>query len=266
MISPSLVVIKTQLAYLKRINLVAESINGEVNYDDRDEIMNELRSDDCIIKFFFVTPNMICDNKRVRDLLDELIMSGKFSHCFLDDVAKDEDFRPLPTELAELRKANNDIPWIVLATVSKNDIQALEATLGMVPSITVKGSSVRSDIFYGVVTSDSEDKLEQAIIEDIIRMTTENNGVTPRGLIYVSMNDWVSINSLLKKNGIEAKPIYAKLENRDNVQRKWSNGEFPVLVATREYFGYGISFDFAVDFVFHKDSAVNMNSFYQVFA
>lgn len=265
-ISPSLLVIKTQLAYLNGVGLNAKSINSEVDLDERRQIMQDLTSDPCTIKFLFITNSMIRKGSEIfRGLLVELLEQGKITHCFVDDVTKAEDFRPQRSALEALRTINSDIPWIVLTTASQRDIISLESNFGMAPSVTIRGSSVRSDIFNGVVTrGSSEDESEQAIIIELVNLAAKNNNVTPRGLIFVNMNKWESITSLLNENAIGARAIYAKLENREEVLREWINGDFPVLVANGEYFGYGINFDFSIDFVFHKNPACNMNSFYQV--
>lgn len=253
------------MEYLNQHGFNAESINSQVSCDDRESIMEDLESNSSEIRFFFVTPEMTRSNSVVRELLFQLIDRNVVNYVVVDEAHKiidSVDYRTAFEHLHEFRSRNNQVPWIVLTTASDNIIDSISISLQIKSSLVLKSSSVRKNIFYDAVAYEGIFSVI-SYIKSLACFTA-----IPSGIIFCRRITFIeTIKKILNSKGIGADSYHGSRSNEDRVETlmNWSQGNFPVLIATGESFGYGINITVPVTrFVIHIEYPRSLLSFYQV--
>lgn len=246
--------------YLRSLKIEAESINQNVSYEHRDEIIRKIREENSII-FLFLTPEMAF---RQRDFLTELIEQNKVGFFVVDEAHKIIDsagYRDFSI-LKDLRLLNVDIPWIALTTSDENTQEKIAQALNMKNTLFLSSSSVKNNIQYESISN--VNAKGQTIVDFLNSFSID--GKIPSGLIFCRLAMEVEIiKTYLTVNLINSKCFYGNHADRENNFIDWANAAFPVLIATGDSLGYGLHNQMpAVRFVIHFGMPDNLRSFYHV--
>lgn len=94
-ICPNIILIKNQTSYLNNLGLKAVSIDSTVDYEERDEIRDELKNcEETDIKFLYMCPEMAAGEWN-EPFINELLSRGIISHVVVDEAhcVLDKDYR-----------------------------------------------------------------------------------------------------------------------------------------------------------------------------
>ncbi|GAD93603.1 RecQ family helicase MusN [Paecilomyces variotii No. 5] len=266
-ISPLLSLMEDQVSHLKRLDIKAFFINGEVEADHRKWVMQTLASSGAekLIQLLYITPEMINKNKRLVDCLLTLHRRHKLARIVIDEAhcvsQWGHDFRPDYKELGEVRSQFPGVPVMALtATATENVKVDVIHNLGMRGCEVFLQSFNRPNLTYEVRKKGSAKEVLASIAETI---TTSYKGQS--GIVYcLSRNDCEKVAEELKKEyRIKAEFYHAGMnsESRANVQRLWQSGRCQVMVATIA-FGMGIDKP-DVRFVIHHSMPKSLEGYYQ---
>ncbi|KAG5675404.1 hypothetical protein PVAND_005312 [Polypedilum vanderplanki] len=274
-IAPSISLITNQIAYLTEMRIPATSITSVAPLSNREEKIKEFYDYKNVpYKFLFITPEMLIRGSyKVRDLIEFLLEENQISHIAVDEahmiVDYNNNFRDSFKELGQVRKKYSEIPWIALTTASNVILNKIARILCMIRPQIIRGPSTRKNIFYDVMQSRNESFVDfKSIIKDMIELNEEEEFFTTRkvyasGIIYCKTNhnaDHIAHN--LCENGITSESFYGAKRDVNDIQKRWKEGQFPVLVATEESFGLGIKRN-PLQFVLHMSMPKNLRAFYQ---
>jgi bloom syndrome protein len=257
---PSSVLINNHKEFLDSLNIRAEIIDGNVSYEERDDIRAEIEEADSQIRFLFVTPEVVNKNFIMREFLENILTEGEIvNYVVVDEAHKliDSTYRESYELLGELRMMNEDIPWIALT--STNLENSIAQKLNMKDPLYLSSPMTRENIFYDVVMDGTK---EGQKVEDFINRL-KVRGEVPSGIIYCNLSRQIPTTiSYLKSVGIEAGAYHRNVGDKFE---NWANGDFPVLVTTGESLGFGVNFNMpAIRFVIHLYMPSNLRSFYHV--
>ncbi|KAJ9257353.1 hypothetical protein DTO207G8_2107 [Paecilomyces variotii] len=266
-ISPLLSLMEDQVSHLKRLDIKAFFINGEVEADHRNWLMQTLASSSAekLIQLLYITPEMINKNKRLVDCLLTLHRRQKLARIVIDEAhcvsQWGHDFRPDYKELGEVRSQFPGVPVMALtATATENVKVDVMHNLGMRGCEIFLQSFNRPNLTYEVRKKAGAKDVLASIAETI---TTYYKGQS--GIIYcLSRNDCQKVAEQLKKEyRIKAEFYHAGMDSssRANVQRLWQSGKCRVMVATIA-FGMGIDKP-DVRFVIHHSMPKSLEGYYQ---
>ena len=267
MISPSRVLTEQQLEFLnKKGKLKAVTIDNSFDFEDRDEVFHDLKTDRAI-KFFFVSPEIIGYGGRVAAMVRELMESNLITRVVIDNglrqglgEEKFHKFRENISYLRDVRELFPEIQWTVMTTSSDDEINFYANELGMQhPKIIREPSYDRGDIFYDVkIVSDQR----SAVFEDVVKLLSKNCNCS--GLIYTQLKNSAEIFvTALQSVGINTAAFYSDHRDRSRNHQLWQENKIQVLVATTESFRYA-GVKKRLDFVFHDHVPGNLSFYYQV--
>lgn len=155
------------------------------------------------------------------------------------------DFRPDYLKLGELREKCK-VPVIALTATAGADVtQDIITNLKLSKNHKqFKTSCFRSNLFYDLFFQNMLDNPFlhlKAFINECLSVNEENSQ-KPCGIIYCRTREQTEIiNERLNALGVKSLCYHAGLKNSERLeyQKKWQNGEFPVICATIS-FGMGI--------------------------
>lgn len=266
-ISPLLSLMEDQVFHLKRLDIKAFFINGEVEADHRKWIMQTLSGHNAenLIQLLYITPEMINKNKRLVDCLLTLHRRQKLARIVIDEAhcvsQWGHDFRPDYKELGEVRSQFPGVPVMALtATATENVKVDVIHNLGMRGCEIFLQSFNRPNLTYEVRRKAGAKELLASIAETITTSYKSQSGI----VYCLSRNDCEKVAEQLKKEyRIKAEFYHAGMdsESRANVQRLWQSGRCQVIVATIA-FGMGIDKP-DVRFVIHHSMPKSLEGYYQ---
>lgn len=263
-------------ALLKRFKFLFALIRSK-----RNEIVNHLEDyEDTPLRFIYMTPEMIIKGGYdTREMIDTLMRNDQISHVVVDEAhcIIDKIYRESFLRLKNIRSKYPDIPWIATTTASNAALKKIADELSMRDAKIFKSSSDRKNIFYDVMRSSNEKEPNfKEIISDFLDLEEDDdeadseiylNSKTKRvyasGVIFCATNSHADIIADgLSKQGVTAKSYYGAKNDVNLIQKQWKDGIFPVLVATTESFGLGISRK-PLKFIVHFNYSKNLRSYYQ---
>jgi bloom syndrome protein len=267
-ISPLLSLMEDQVEHLKKLNIKAHFINGEVSAEDRKFVVSTLgkRTADEVIQILYITPEMINKNKTLRNNLQKLHNNGKFARLVIDEAhcvsQWGHDFRPDYKELGVVRAEFPGVPVMALtATATENVKVDVIHNLGMDGCDIFSQSFNRPNLTYDVLPKAGKAKEIVGQIADIITTSYKGNV----GIVYcLSRSDCEKVAEQLRKDHrIKAAYYHAGMNaaDRTKVQREWQAGNHDVIVATIA-FGMGIDKP-DVRFVIHHTIPKSLEGYYQ---
>ena len=168
------------------------------------------------------------------------------------------DFRPAYMALGYAREQLGRPPVVALtATATENVIDDIVKQLGLRKPTVVNTGVERPNLTFQVYATVNEN----AKLERIAALLAEETGT---GIIYTaSVRSAEMLWEWLRERGIQAGRYHGKLRTREReeAQRAFMDGEYPVLVATKA-FGMGIDKP-DIRFVYHYEFPDSLESYYQ---
>ncbi len=238
-------------------NLVSRGIKATYMYAGLS--MSEVRRtyEKCIngkYKFLYVSPERIGTEtfiERLRQMPVRLIVVDE-AHCISQ---WGYDFRPSFLKIAQVRKVFPSVPVLALtATATPAVVTDIMRALDFKAPNVFRKSFSRPNISY--VVRHTEEKMAEMI--HIL------SSVAGSGIVYVrSRKKTKEIADALKASNIVADYYHAGLsiEEKNDKQNKWRNGECRVMVATN---AFGMGIDKAdVRIVVHVDIPNSIEEYYQ---
>jgi bloom syndrome protein len=267
-VSPLLSLMEDQVEHLKKLNIKAHYINGDVSAEHKRWIASTLRSPyaDREIELLYVTPEMVNKNLSLQDTLKTLHRNGKFARLVIDEAhcvsQWGHDFRPDYKELGSLRAEFEGIPVMALTATATQSVKVdVIQNLGMTGCDIFTQSFNRPNLTYDVLPKKGTAADINAQIADIIKTSYKGKA----GIVYcLSRKDCETVAEKLRtEHRVKAMHYHAGMssEDRSAVQRDWQSGKHHVIVATIA-FGMGIDKP-DVRFVVHHTIPKSLEGYYQ---
>ncbi|KAL2428490.1 ATP-dependent DNA helicase hus2/rqh1 [Exophiala dermatitidis] len=266
-ISPLLSLMQDQVEHLKALNIQAQLINGETTMAHRKTILDHLRGDSPhdFVQLLYVTPEMVNQNQTFVRAFEGLHSRGLLARIVIDEAhcvsQWGHDFRPDYKALGEFRSRFNAVPVMALtATATENVKFDVMQVLGMENCEVFTQSFNRPNLTYEVRPK-GKGRAVLDSIAGLIKSTYDGQA----GIVYcLSRKNCESVATQLRKEyHIEAQHYHAGIPSgkRIEIQQKWQEGEFNVIVATIA-FGMGIDKP-DVRFVIHHTIPKSLEGYYQ---
>lgn len=267
-VSPLLSLMEDQVEHLKKLNIKAHFINGDVSAEHKRWVASTLRSPyaEREIELLYVTPEMVNKNLSLRDTLKSLHRNGKFARLVIDEAhcvsQWGHDFRPDYKELGSFRQEFFGVPVMALTATATQSVKVdVIQNLGMTGCEVLTQSFNRPNLTYDVLPKKGTAAEINAQIADIIKTSYKGKA----GIVYcLSRKDCETVAGQLQaEHRIKAMHYHAGMssEDRSAVQRDWQSGKHHVIVATIA-FGMGIDKP-DVRFVVHHTIPKSLEGYYQ---
>lgn len=251
-ITPLIALMKDQVDSLRRRRIKAAMVSQGMTRRERNIVF-----ENCIngaYKFLYISPERLATEmfqNRLSEMNISLIVVDE-AHCISQ---WGYDFRPSYLRIASLRDRLPNVPVLALTASATNVVaQDICSKLMMRNPNVLRLTFARPNISY--VVRQGEDKMQQ--LTHILRRI---NGCS---IVYVrSRKRTREIAEQLQQLGLPAIYYHAGLssEDKNERQRKWSENEVPVMVATNA-FGMGIDKP-DVRLVIHADVPNSPEEYYQ---
>jgi ATP-dependent DNA helicase RecQ len=248
-ISPLIALMKDQVDALRLNGISAAFLNSTQSSTDQDNILRQVHSKE--LKLLYLAPESVF-LKKISSFNVSLVAIDE-AHCISH---WGHDFRPEYLQLAQLKRAMPDVPFVALTATAdsltrKDIVEKLELRN---PQIFISSFN-RANIRYNV-----EDKKRS--FEKLLEFLEKRKGES--GIIYcLSRASTETLANDLAEEGIDALPYHAGMdrEQRTRHQDMFLRDEVKIMVATIA-FGMGIDKS-NVRFVVHMDLPKNIESYYQ---
>lgn len=253
----------------------AVTINNTVSHSERIIIRDDLFKEESIIKFFYLSPEMVSTDP-CADLLNDMLTKGMISHVVLDEAHRVADGKFRHEALSNLKQFRLDhptVPFVALTTASDEVIEEIKDFFGMQNARIIKSTSVRTNIVYQAVRLDNNcdaDDIDylgffQSLAPEYADLNAKQipwrNLV---GIIYcTTIEKLKKVVDKLNQLEVPATSFFAENEDRFANYDEWMSGVKPVIVATTESFGHGIV-NQSLKFVLHESPSKSLRSYYQV--
>lgn len=252
-ISPLIALMKDQVVHLKEKGIKAEALVSGISLRDTERIINNCLYGD--MKFLYVSPERL-KNKGFLEAFKQMkigLIAVDEAHCISQ---WGYDFRPPYLEIAKIRAFHPKTVMMALtATATPAVVADIQDKLAFGKKRNVfQKSFYRDNLTY--MAFYEEDKYG--------RMLRIIAAVKGSGIVYVrNRRRTQEIAEFLTSKGIRASYYHAglKTEDRDIRQKKWMDGETPVIVATNA-FGMGIDKP-DVRYVIHLDLPDSPEAYFQ---
>ena len=251
-VTPLIALMKDQVDNLRRRGIQAVAIHSGLSHSEIDRLL-----DNCVygtVKFLYIAPERIDTElflMRVAKMNLSLIAVDE-AHCISQ---WGYDFRPSYLHIAELRRAQPDVPILAL-TASATELvtrDIMENLRFPAPNL-MRSSFLRPNLSYSVRhTEDKEGQLLRLI-----------HNVPGTGIVYVRKRETTEkLAEWLRSEGITAEAYHGGLAHAERSirQEEWIENRVRVMVATNA-FGMGIDKP-DVRFVVHYTMCDSLESYYQ---
>lgn len=264
-VSPLLSLMEDQVAACKeRFNMQAFLINGESTAAEKNFIMEGLRERDPekFIQVLYVTPEMLSKNQRMINAFQQLHRRNRLARIVIDEAhcvsQWGHDFRPDYKALGDVLGQFPGVPIIALTATATQLVRTdVMANLG------IRGCRLFTQSFNRPNLSYEVREKGRAIVQSIAELI-QSRYSGKSGIIYcLSRKNCEAVAQKLTSLGIRAYHYHAGMESaeRSDVQRKWQNNEYHIIVAT---IAFGMGIDKAdVRFVIHHTLPKSLEGYYQ---
>ncbi len=252
-VSPLIALMKDQVLHLKEKGIKAEALVSGVSLRDSERIINNCLYGE--MKFLYVSPERL-KNRAFLEAFKQMkigLIAIDEAHCISQ---WGYDFRPPYLEIAKIRAFHpKTVTMALTATATPAVVADIQDKLAFGKKRNVfQKSFYRDNLTY--MAFYEEDKYG--------RMLRIMAAVKGSGIVYVrNRRRTQEIAEFLTSKGIRASYYHAglKTEDRDARQKKWMDGETPVIVATNA-FGMGIDKP-DVRYVIHLDLPDSPEAYFQ---
>ncbi|MBP5759067.1 MAG: ATP-dependent DNA helicase RecQ, partial [Bacteroidales bacterium] len=252
-VSPLIALMKDQVLHLKEKGIKAEALVSGVSLRDSERILNNCLYGE--MKFLYVSPERL-KNRAFLEAFKQMkigLIAIDEAHCISQ---WGYDFRPPYLEIAKIRAFHpKTVTMALTATATPAVVADIQDKLAFGKKRNVfQKSFYRDNLTY--MAFYEEDKYG--------RMLRIMAAVKGSGIVYVrNRRRTQEIAEFLTSKGIRASYYHAglKTEDRDARQKKWMDGETPVIVATNA-FGMGIDKP-DVRYVIHLDLPDSPEAYFQ---
>ncbi|ESZ99276.1 hypothetical protein SBOR_0317 [Sclerotinia borealis F-4128] len=268
-ISPLLALMHDQVDHLKKLNIQASLLNGEISSEAKQNLFSALseRNPEQYVQLLYVTPEMITKSNAILSKLDDLYAKERLARIVIDEAhcvsQWGHDFRPDYKSLHTLRQRYPGVPFIALtATATERVKKDVIHNLGMHDCEQLKQSFNRPNIYYEV--RQKKGKGSTAVMLDEITTMLTVNYKNQSGIIYcLSRQNCEDVAKQLREKRIKAHHFHAGMtpEEKKSTQHQWQIGDIQVVVATIA-FGMGIDKQ-DVRFVIHYCLPKTLEGYYQ---
>jgi ATP-dependent DNA helicase RecQ len=255
-VSPLIALMKDQVDAARANGIRAACVNSAVSMEERTEAARAYGKGE--LDLLYVAPERLS----VPGFLDKLrkCPGGKPAFFAIDEAhclsEWGHDFRPDYLFLGKLKKEFPGVPMAAFTATATHQVAAdIEKRLQLEEAVKVRASFDRKNLYYEVR---AKKDWERQIVEFIKARDGEC------GIIYRTSRKSVEATAtMLVRNGIDAKPYHAGMENVDRsaTQEAFLRDNCKVIVATVA-FGMGIDKP-DVRFVIHGDLPKNIEGYYQ---
>ncbi|KAL2757477.1 hypothetical protein ACRALDRAFT_1039765, partial [Sodiomyces alcalophilus JCM 7366] len=264
-VSPLLSLMQDQVDHLKRLNIMAETFNGDTKADVRRHILSvfDHHRPELHIQLLYVTPEMINMSAPFEKALMRLYRNKRLARFVVDEAhcvsQWGHDFRPDYKALGQLRDKFPGVPIIALtATATPNVIMDIKHNLRIDQCRVFSQSFNRPNLRYEVR------RKARNLLDTVADMIlSKYDGQC--GIIYtLSRKTSETVAQKLRElYGIQASHYHGSMDSGDKiqVQRAWQNGDVKIVVATIA-FGMGIDKP-DVRFVIHYALPKSLEGYYQ---
>lgn len=255
-VSPLIALMKDQVDAARANGIRAACVNSAVSMEERTEAARAYGKGE--LDLLYVAPERLS----TPGFLDKLrkCPGGQPAFFAIDEAhclsEWGHDFRPDYLFLGELKKHFPGVPMAAFtATATHQVAEDIEKRLQLAKAIKVRASFDRTNLYYEVR---AKKDWERQMVEFIKAREGEC------GIIYRTSRKSVEATAaMLQRNGINAKPYHAGMENEERslTQEAFLRDNCKVIVATVA-FGMGIDKP-DVRFVIHGDLPKNIEGYYQ---
>ncbi|THC95975.1 hypothetical protein EYZ11_004522 [Aspergillus tanneri] len=266
-VSPLLSLMEDQVSHLRRLNIKAFVLNGDIPIPERQWVMSTLASPrpDENIELLYITPEMIKQNQSLTRILENINHARRLSRIVVDEAhcvsQWGHDFRPDYKELGELRGRFPGVPMMALTATATENVK-----VDVIHNLKMEGCEIftqsfnRPNLTYEVLPKKKGVELVASIADKI-----KSSYRSKSGIVYCLARETCEkvAQSLRDDYGIKAEHYHAKVkkDERARVQQRWQSGQTHVIVATIA-FGMGIDKP-DVRFVIHHSLPKSLEGYYQ---
>lgn len=251
-VTPLIALMKDQVSNLKKKGIKAIAIHSGLSRDEIGIAYDNATFGE--VKFLYVSPERlgtIAFKERIVQL-NVSILAIDEAHCISQ---WGYDFRPSYLKIAEIRELIPKVPLIALtATATPEVVKDIQQQLHFKKPNVFKMSYHRDNLAY--VVRYSEDKESE-----LLHILSSVGGTA---VVYVrNRKKTKELAQMLLDNHISADFFHAGLahKHRDEIQKKWTEGNLRVIVATN---AFGMGIDKAdVRLVVHMDAPDSLEAYFQ---
>jgi ATP-dependent DNA helicase RecQ len=251
-VSPLIALMKDQVERLRRMGIAARALTSGMAYAEIDNTLESAALGK--LSFLYVSPERLGSDLFVARLprLPLGLIAVDEAHCISQ---WGYDFRPAYLKVSELREKVPHVPVLALTASATTAVaQDIMVRLAFRAPHLIRGSFHRPELVLWV--SKGEDKHGRLL--KVLR------NVPGSSIVYVrDRRGTVRAAQFLTQHGITAEAYHAGMstEQRDRVQKAWTEGTIPCVVATN---AFGMGIDKAdVRAVVHLDPPADPESYYQ---
>lgn len=265
-VSPLLSLMEDQVQHLRALRIQAYLINGDTPREERNAMLEAFRENDpqSYVQLLYITPEMLSKSNQVVSALGGLYSRGLLARLVIDEAhcvsQWGHDFRPDYKLIGDTRRQFPKVPVMALTATATENVKAdVIYNLGIEGCEKFSRSFNRPNLYYEVrQKGKSKDDLEA--IAALIREKHPKQ----TGIIYcLSRKNCEDMAKALSGLRIRAHHYHAGLkpDEKADIQKKWQNGEYHVIVAT---IAFGMGIDKAnVRFVIHNSIPKSLEGYYQ---
>ncbi|XP_057834687.2 ATP-dependent DNA helicase Q-like 4A isoform X2 [Cryptomeria japonica] len=261
-VSPLVSLIQDQIMHLSQANIPATYLSANMEWQEQQQIFNELSSSCCKFKLLYVTPEKIAKSDHLLRHLESLHQRELLARIVIDEAhcvsQWGHDFRPDYQGLGVLKQRFRQVPLLALtATATASVKEDVVQALGLADCLVFRQTFNRPNLRYAVMSKTKK------CVEEIDKFIKENYR-DECGIIYcLSRMDCEKIAEKLQEFGHKAAFYHGNMdpEHRSFVQRQWSKDEINIICATVA-FGMGINKP-DVRFVIHHSLPKSIEGYHQ---
>ncbi|XP_060516387.1 ATP-dependent DNA helicase Q1-like [Cylas formicarius] len=262
-VSPLISLIEDQLIALRKLGIVAATVNSNSSKDEKKTVYADMASKK--LNVVYVTPEWVANSKIFMTYLQKCYSQGYLDRIVIDEVhccsTWGHDFRPEYNHLGFFKSMFPDIPILGLtATATMNVLVDIQDMLSIKDALIITAPFNRPNLFYQVVHKppDKDDCLQY--LENLLKKKYCGKS----GIIYAgTIKECDELTEGLRARQLKVKQYHAQMEGdaKKIIHQKWLENKYQAVVATIA-FGMGIDKP-DVRFVIHYSVPKSMEGFYQ---